>query len=171
VTFFINASDLSGNSNTSQIYSYYADGILPIIENITFDPSTPTVADVVNITANVTDNQAVSNVLLAYTLDGVWKTQPMSGNGSKYMQAQEFLRPQQSHILHPAYDMAENMNVSKTFSVGIMKPKLNFTPKEWDFGEVEVHDNVNRNFTSKTKVMSTYNDVQTTCNGSQRKGK
>ncbi|MEK6920820.1 MAG: hypothetical protein AABX82_02970, partial [Nanoarchaeota archaeon] len=73
VTFFINATDFSGNQNNSEPLVYIADGTPPSIENITFAPSTPGVSDKINVTAIVLDNQGIKNVTIDF-FNGVNRT-------------------------------------------------------------------------------------------------
>jgi len=149
VTFFINVTDLSGNSNTSQIYSYYADGSSPLIENVTNYPLNPTISDPVNISADIIDDQNVKNVSVNYSLGNGWKIKPMiSVGGNKYqtiLDISQTITNLTFYII--AQDVANNMNSSELFTVDVSSPRISVSPYTWDFGNIEVKTNNSVNFT------------------------
>ena len=71
VRYFISAQDDFGNTATDTLRSYTVQGgatnLAPVITNVTQSPATPTSADPVTVTAQVTDDVGIASVTLTYS--------------------------------------------------------------------------------------------------------
>ncbi|NVM55124.1 MAG: hypothetical protein HWN66_15570 [Candidatus Helarchaeota archaeon] len=79
ITYRVFAMDLFGNTNSTSQYSFGVfDMFVPNIVNITQTPATLTIVESVNITAHVTDNLEILEVLVESNHTGSWGTYSMN---------------------------------------------------------------------------------------------
>ncbi|UCF07307.1 MAG: hypothetical protein JSW28_06540, partial [Thermoplasmata archaeon] len=85
VYFYVNATDVEGNTNESGIFTYYADGIPPEINYLTTVNGAVSSEDAVTIYALVSDDNMLDEVRLWYDNGSGWTSLPMAfvqGNGT-----------------------------------------------------------------------------------------
>ncbi len=122
VYYYVVASDQANNLNTSQIYSYYADGIPPIVVDTTTVTSPVATNAQISIFANVTDNYGFNfnNVYLWYDNGSGWASLPMTFVTGNYTNAtfQAFIPPSITETTVSYYveifDNASNNGISIT---------------------------------------------------------
>ncbi|MHA2138879.1 MAG: hypothetical protein ACW98G_13445 [Candidatus Hodarchaeales archaeon] len=72
VSYYISVVDSIGHIVNTSTLMYYADGLNPRVENISYLPSFPTSTDDVTVKVDVADNQNILNTTLYYTTNGTW---------------------------------------------------------------------------------------------------
>src|SRR3989338_2440835 len=128
VTYFINATDTAGNINTSNVNTYLADGEAPVIHNISFVPQIPSVNDKINITAIITDNQAIKNVTLNFSKNNITTIVEMNNTSADaYFASIGPLSSTITKIIISAIDVAGNVVISEPINITITKPAGNFS--------------------------------------------
>src|SRR3989338_7378872 len=148
VTYFINATDTAGNINTSNVNTYLADGEAPVIHNISFVPQIPSVNDKINITAIITDNQAIKNVTLNFSKNNITTIVEMNNTSADaYFASIGPLSSTITKIIISAIDVAGNVVISEPINITITKPVVNVTPLLLNFSRVGIGQDVRKNIT------------------------
>ncbi|MBI4176714.1 MAG: VCBS repeat-containing protein, partial [Candidatus Aenigmarchaeota archaeon] len=129
VFYFVNATDLSGNSAASATASYFTDGNLPNITNITF-PLAATIDQNVTISAIAADDMGILAVFLNYSLGSGYQLAQMAPVGSGIYEATVDLSPAAGNMTFSviALDTANNHGVSSQFTVVVFKPIIQVSP-------------------------------------------
>ncbi|MBI2549374.1 VCBS repeat-containing protein, partial [Candidatus Woesearchaeota archaeon] len=131
VFVWFNATDRSGNTNTSPSFSYFADGDLPQITNVTY-PSLATVDDTITISVEVIDNLNVSAVYLNFSLGADYQQQQMNSLGENHYTTTVDLERATGNMtfMVSAEDIANNTNTTDAFTIIVLVPEIDVTLSE-----------------------------------------
>ncbi|MBI4020454.1 MAG: VCBS repeat-containing protein, partial [Candidatus Aenigmarchaeota archaeon] len=121
----------------------------PSLFSITHTPPMPSVDDIINITAQATDDSRIASVIINYSLGGPSITSAMSPAQNNTYYAAVDLSGATSNFTFQitATDIAGNQNTSEAFIVSILIPDIDVTPGSLDFGTIATGSDVRQNFT------------------------
>jgi len=118
------ANDTSGNLNLTSAWIFTVNDVAPPIMNISYTPNTADALDpgvLINISANVSDNVAVSVVKLQYknSSDGSWNNYTMIKSGATYYGNFTPTNADNYTFKVWANDSAGNINISSSTTVEV----------------------------------------------------
>lgn len=151
VSYFVRATDDQANTATSASFGYTTTVSAPVISNIGISPTSPSPADDVTVSADVSDNGTLIDVSLFYSVNGGNEiTTAMSSNGDTYSTTIP-AQAEGSQVLYyiVAEDNDNNVTASDPLSYAITVPgekhllitEICVTPAANEF--VEIHNPTN----------------------------